>query len=383
MKGFPKKLANKLQQRETENALRELGKPSLLVDFSSNDYLGFSKSEAIFKKTHDYLVGHNIIQNGATGSRLLSGNHPLYHLVESVLCEYHNTEASLILNSGYDANIGFFSSIPQRHDIILYDEYIHASIRDGISISHANAYKFAHNDLSDLDALLKRHSETILDSSMTIYVVTESVFSMDGDCPDLETLVQLCLNYHAHLVVDEAHAVGVFGERGKGLVQQLNLERQVFARIVTFGKALGCHGAAVLGSNQLKTYLVNFARSFIYTTALPPHTLATIDSAYQELSQSNNIEKLHQNIQFFKSEIKRLQLEDVFITSNSAIQCAVISGNERVKKIASEIQKNGFAIKPILSPTVPKGQERLRFCLHSYNSEQEISKVLQLFATFV
>lgn len=383
MKGFPKKLANKLQQRETENALRELGKPSLLVDFSSNDYLGFSKSEAIFKKTHDYLVGHNIIQNGATGSRLLSGNHPLYHLVESVLCEYHNTEASLILNSGYDANIGFFSSIPQRHDIILYDEYIHASIRDGISISHANAYKFAHNDLSDLDALLKRHSETILDSSMTIYVVTESVFSMDGDCPDLETLVQLCLNYHAHLVVDEAHAVGVFGERGKGLVQQLNLERQVFARIVTFGKALGCHGAAVLGSNQLKTYLVNFARSFIYTTALPPHTLATIDSAYQELSQSNNIEKLHQNIQFFKSEIKRLQLEDVFITSYSAIHCGVISGNERVKKIASEIQKNGFAIKPILSPTVPKGQERLRFCLHSYNSEQEISKVLQLFATFV
>ncbi len=383
MKGFPKKLAHKLQQRESENALRELGKPCQLVDFSSNDYLGFSKSERIFQQSHDYLIGHHVIQNGATGSRLLSGNHGLYNLVETVLCEFHNTEAALVFNSGYDANIGFFSSVPQRHDIIIYDEYIHASIRDGISMSHANAYKFAHNDLSDLDTLLKRHSETILDSSITIFVITESVFSMDGDSPDLETITQLCTNYHAHLVIDEAHAIGVFGDSGKGLIQKLGLERQIFARIVTFGKALGTHGAAILGSNQLKSYLVNFSRSFIYTTALPPHSLATVNASYIELIQTKAIEKLHENINHFRQEVKQQKLDLLFIASESAIQCAIVSGNDRVKNIANHLHENGFDVKPILSPTVPKGQERLRFCLHSYNSKKEISEVLQLFATFV
>lgn len=383
MKALPKKLAEKLQLRETENALRELGKLSPLVDFSSNDYLGFSKSERIFKESHDYLIGHNMIQNGATGSRLLSGNHALYNLIETVLCEFHKTEAALVFNSGYDANMGFFSCVPQRHDIILYDEYIHASIRDGISMSHAHAYKFTHNDLSELDTLLKRHSETILDSSITIYVVTESVFSMDGDSPDLETLTQLCTNYHAHLVIDEAHAIGVFGDYGKGLIQKLGLERQIFARLVTFGKALGAHGAAILGSNQLKSYLVNFSRSFIYTTALPPHSLATINAAYIELIQTPAIEKLHENINHFLLEINENKLDTFFIKSESAIQCAIVSGNDQVKNLASHINKGGFDVKPILSPTVPKGEERLRFCLHSYNSKKEISEVLRLFATFV
>ncbi|WP_250433400.1 aminotransferase class I/II-fold pyridoxal phosphate-dependent enzyme [Hanstruepera flava] len=382
MKIFPKKLAEKLQKRETENALRQLGIQNKLVDFSSNDYLGFSKSDTIFNQTHEYLVGHNIKQNGATGSRLLSGNHGLYQLVETVLCEFHKADAALVFNSGYDANIGFFSCVPQRHDIILYDEYVHASIRDGISMSHANAYKFAHNDLSDLDSLLKRHSEAILDANITIYVVTESVFSMDGDSPDLETLAQLCTNYHAHLIIDEAHAVGVFGKYGKGLVQDLELERQIFARIVTFGKALGTHGAAILGSSQLKSYLVNFSRSLIYTTALPPHTLATINSAYLELIKTNVIQSLQENINHFKTETDNHNLKSYFIGSDSAIHCAIISGNENVKQIAQQIQENGFSVKPILSPTVPKGQERLRFCIHSYNSKQEISEVLQLFATF-
>ncbi len=383
MKSFPKKLTDKLQKRKTDNALRELSNTTLLVDFSSNDYLGFSKSESIFNQSHDYLVGHNMKQNGSTGSRLLSGNHNLYHLAETVLCEFHESEAALIFNSGYDANIGFFSSVPQRHDIILYDEFIHASIRDGINMSHANAYKFAHNDLSDLDALLKRHAETILDSSISIYVVTESVFSMDGDSPDLETLVQLCTNYHAHLVVDEAHAIGVFGNHGKGLFQELGLERQLFARIITFGKALGAHGAAVLGSEQLKSYLTNFSRSLIYTTALPPHSLATINSAYLELIKTNEIKKLHENIHHFRAELHNKSLELYFIKSHSAIQCAIVPGNDLVKKLAQKINDSGYSVKPILSPTVPNGQERLRFCIHSFNSKEEISEVLQLFATFV
>ena len=382
MKTVPKRLTAKLEKREAENALRQLGNQNQLVDLSSNDYLGFSKSENIFNKTHEYLVGHNIKQNGSTGSRLLSGNHNLYHLVETVLSEFHQTEAALVFNSGYDANIGFFSCVPQRNDIILYDEFIHASIRDGISMSHAYAYKFLHNDLSDLDTLLKRHSESVLDSSITIYVVTESVFSMDGDSPHLETLAQLCTNYHAHLVIDEAHAVGVFGKYGKGLVQELGLERQVFARIVTFGKALGAHGAAILGSNRLKSFLVNFSRSLIYTTALPPHALATINASYLELIKTNTIKKLHENIAHFKSEIRKNGLESYFINSNSAIHSAIIRGNQAAKLVAHEIHKQGFDVKAILSPTVPNGKERLRFCIHSYNSREEISEVLKVFATF-
>jgi len=372
---FPEKLTNKLQQRKENQSLRTLGKEIDLIDFSSNDYLGFAKSEVIFNKTHQYLTKNNIKQNGATGSRLLSGNHNLYNKVEKELSEFHNSEAALIFNSGYDANIGFFSSVPQRGDIILYDEFIHASIRDGIQLSKAKSFKFQHNNIEDLkNKILKQ----IQDNDSEIYVVTESVFSMDGDTPDLKKISQTVKKYNAHLIVDEAHALGVFN---KGLVQELNLENNVFAQIITFGKAIGCHGSAILGSNKLKQYLINFSRSFIYTTGLSPHSLATIKFAYLELTESEPEKLLKKNILFFKQEINRLQLK--FTESSSAIHCCVIPGNEKVKQIANQLKEKGFDVKPILSPTVTKGEERLRFCLHSYNSFKEITCVLENLATFV
>lgn len=380
---LPKKLQQKLETRKEANALRKLGSFSNLVDFSSNDYLGFSKNETVFNNAHAFLMGHNMKQNGATGSRLLSGNHPLFHTIETILSEFHQSESALIFNSGYDANVGFFSSVPQRGDVILYDEYIHASIRDGIQLSNAKAYKFKHNDLGSLDEMLKRVAHD------AIYIVTESVFSMDGDSPDLVKLSELSKKHNAYLIVDEAHAVGVFGKRGAGLLQELGLEKEVFARLVTFGKAMGCHGAAILGSNDLKQYLVNFARSFIYTTALPPHSLATVHAVYNELVISNNskeshpaIKKLHSNIAFFKAELVKNNLNHIFIESDSAIHCCIISGNETVKSIAKNIREHSFDVKPILSPTVPQGQERLRFCLHAFNSKEEISEVLKVLATF-
>ncbi|MEP5338926.1 MAG: pyridoxal phosphate-dependent aminotransferase family protein [Algibacter sp.] len=386
---FPKKLKQKLEDRKSNNALRQLGENFNLTDFSSNDYLGFSKSETIFNDTHNYLKTNKVSQNGATGSRLLSGNHPLYNVVEAQLCEFHNSESALVFNSGYDANIGFFSSVPQRGDIILYDEYIHASIRDGISMSNAKAYKFKHNNLDDLEKKCQtERSRSLIETN--IYIITESVFSMDGDSPDLAAISQISKKNNAFLVVDEAHAIGVFGKHGVGLIQDLKLEQAVFARIITFGKALGCHGSAILGSKTLTQYLINFSRSFIYTTALSPHSLVTIYVAYKQLAISNNreksqtpIQKLHQNILFFKSELIKNQLESIFIQSDSAIHCCIISGNEKVKLIANKLQENGFNVKPILSPTVPKNKERLRFCLHRYNSKEEIIKVLQLLATFV
>lgn len=382
MKNFPEKLKQKLIHREFSNSLRSLNTPLNCIDFYSNDYLGFAASKSIFNRTHQYLIDHKIEVNGATGSRLISGNHKIYTKAEQAIAAFHNTEKALIFNSGYDANLGFFSSIPQRGDIIIYDELSHASIRDGIQLSNAKAYKFKHNNTIHLEKIIQNHLTQITASSNEIYIVTESVFSMDGDSPDLKEIVAIAKKHNVRLVIDEAHALGVFGNKGNGLAQQLHIEEEIFARIVTFGKALGCHGAAILGNKELYQYLVNFSRSFIYTTGLPPHAIATIQIAYSHLSNSI-ITTLHNNIIHFLKETSRLKINHLFIKSNSTIHCCIISGNKKTIQIAKQLQEKGFNIKPILSPTVPKGKERLRFCLHSYNSPQQITDVLEQLAIFV
>lgn len=380
---FPNNINQRLESRIQYNSLRKLAMPNNLIDFASNDYIAFAKSEAIFNETHSYLIANNIIQNGATGSRLLSGNHKVYEEAENYIAKFHQVESALIFNSGYDANVGFFGAVPQKGDLILYDELAHASIRDGIQLSNAKSYKFKHNDFEDLERLLLKQP-TNNNQPTTIYIVTESVFSMDGDCPNLEELVQITSKYDCNLVVDEAHALGVFGENGQGLVQMLGLQEAVFARIVTFGKGLGCHGAAILGSQKLVDYLVNFARSFIYTTGLSPHSVATILVAYQNLEiERKALEQLRNNINHFNQEKNILGLKPMFVRSKSAIQSAIIPGNQNVKAIANQLQEKGFDVKAILSPTVPEAQERLRFCLHSFNSKEEISEVLGLLSTFV
>lgn len=381
---LPGNLIQKLETRKQNNALRQLPSFNNLVDFSSNDYIGFSRSEAIFKLAHHYLIENEMIQNGATGSRLISGNHSLYQITETFIAEFQDSESALIFNSGYDVNVGFFSAVPQRNDVILYDELSHASIRDGITMSNAKSYKFNHNDFEDLERLIIKFQSSKFQIPISIYIVTETVFSMDGDSPNLEELVALSEKHNCYLVVDEAHTLGVFGEKGEGLTQYLNLHHRIFARIMTFGKGLGCHGAVVLGSTELKEYLVNFARSFIYTTGLSPHSVATILMAYQHLEiEKENIEKLRQNIVFFNQQKNLLGLKPMFVRSKSAIQSAIVPGNEKVKQLAQQLQDRGYDVKPILSPTVPEGQERLRFCIHSYNSEEEINQVLELLRDFV
>ena len=375
MNNFPENLKLKLETRKQNLAFRELSITSNLIDFSSNDYLGFSKSELIFNETHQYLIDNEFVSNGATGSRLISGNHDLYQIAEKFIADFHQSETALIFNSGYDANIGFFGSVPQRSDLILYDELCHASIRDGIAMSNAKSYKFNHNDFDDLEQIIIKQKVQF----SNIYVVTESVFSMDGDCPNLEELILTCEKHDCFLVVDEAHSLGVFGEFGQGLVQENQLQNKVFARIVTFGKGLGCHGAAILGSNNLKDYLVNFSRSFIYTTGLSPHSVATILMAYKHLSKDKTeVEKLRSNIIYFNQQKNLLGLKPLFVRSKSAIQSAIFPGNEKVKSVANKIQESGFNVKAILSPTVPEGQERLRICLHSYDDKNNIDAVLNI-----
>jgi 8-amino-7-oxononanoate synthase len=389
---LPQKLQHKLNKRASENSVRRLGLLANGSDFSSNDYLGFSKNKTIYLAASEMLKQQNLEVNGATGSRLLSGNHQIYTDTEAIIASFHNCENALIFNSGYDANIGFFSSVPQRGDIILYDELCHASIRDGIKMSNAKAYKFSHNNLEDL---LKRLQGILPENKdhlqlaegqlkQEIYIITESIFSMDGDQPDLKEIIAICKKYNAHLIIDEAHAIGVFGAHGKGLVQELDIENEVFARIITFGKALGCHGAAILGSENLKNYLLNFARSFIYTTGLPPHSIATIQAGYQELmSTDSSLVNLKSNIVILNNEIIANHLEGQFISSSSAIHCCLIAGNDAVKKVSKHLIHNGFDVKPILSPTVPKGEERLRICVHSYNTVEEIEQLIKQLSSFI
>lgn len=376
MQKLPLKLAKSLENRKQEKAFRSLKRSSSLIDFSSNDYLGLASSENIYSKAHEILKENELLKNGATGSRLLSGNHILYDLTENYLAEFHQTEAALIYNSGYDANIGFFSSVPKRGDFIFYDELVHASIRDGIAMSHAKAYKFDHNNPDSLQNKLSKIKKA---EDSVLYIVTESVFSMDGDMAPLEDFARVSEQFGAFLIVDEAHATGIFGEKAEGLVQEHKIQDKVFARLNTFGKAPGCHGAAILGSQDLKDYLVNFSRSFIYTTALPPHSVATILAVYQEFEKGiSRIQQLKNNIQFFRSQVSQNNLTANFLESRSAIQSCIIPGNEQVKNIAESLKKEGFEVKPILSPTVPKGRERLRFCLHAFNSEEEINRVLKI-----
>lgn len=359
-----KYLKQQIDKRKKENAFRELKSNQHLIDFCSNDYLGFAKE----KEIHQHVEIPDSFY-GATGSRLISGNHAITEETEKYLAKFYQSEAALIFNSGYNANVGLFQCLPQRSDTIIYDEFIHASIRDGIKLSNAKNFAFKHNNLKALEEKLKQ-------AKGLIYVVVESVYSMDGDIAPLSEIAKICKKYEAALIVDEAHAAGIFGN-GKGLVAELNLEKLVFARVVTFGKAYGCHGAVVLGNNILRNYLINYSRAFIYTTALPVPNIIAIKKAHDFLLlNKNRIAQLKELITYFKIQISKFKFE--IINSESAIQCIVIAGNDEVKEIALKIQNNGFDVKPILSPTVPKGKERLRICLHSFNTKGEIDRLITL-----
>lgn len=349
------KIRSKLTNRKQTNSLRYLRNESNLIDFCSNDYLGFAET----------LTVKAIKDRGATGSRLISGNSKHFDRIENKIAAFHNTPAGLIFNSGYDANIGLFSCIADKGDTIIFDQHIHASIRDGIRLSNARSFSFEHNNVGALEKKMQQADGHIL-------VAIESVYSMDGDEVPLEKILAICEKYKASIILDEAHATGVIGKNGEGLAQSLNLESKIFARIHTFGKAMGCHGAIVLGSDDLKQYLINFARSFIYTTALSKQCLNNIESAYDKLKKSNNlIEQLNQNISLFKSLLSK-KLQSKLIPSSSPIQCILIPENEAVKKVETRLQKKGLNIRAIMHPTVEKGKERIRICIHSFNTEKEI-----------
>lgn len=358
-------LQEKLETREQDLALRTLKKQNDRVDFCSNDYLGLARNKS-FQKEINQEISKNQYVHGSTGSRLISGNHSLFEKTENKIARFHHSEDALIFNSGYDANLGLISAIANRGDAIVYDNLIHASLRDGIRLSLATAYSFLHNDMRNLEEKLKRLKRRS-------FVIVESVYSMDGDEAPLEEIADICRRYEANLIVDEAHATGVTGEKGEGLIQSLNIEKECFARIHTFGKALGVHGAAVLGSRTLKQYLINYARTLIYTTALPPADVAAISIAYDYFPKMKEERK---HLQQLISHFQKVNLSFEKLPSNTPIQILIIPDNEEVLTLAGALQRKGLEIKAILSPTVPKGKERLRITMHSFNTFEDIQKLI-------
>lgn len=357
-------LAAKLNERTEAGNLRQLTTRRAEVDFYSNDYLGLVTTGALAAMMH--MPGNDT--TGSTGSRLLSGNTLQAEALEQTIAAFHKAEAALLFNSGYDANMGLLASITNRHTTILSDELCHASLIDGIRLSQSSRkYKFRHNDCNDLSEKLKKHND-----EGQVVVVVESIYSMDGDMAPLADMATLCEAHDAQLVVDEAHATGVIGARGEGVVSALGLQDKVFARVHTFGKALGCHGAAVVGSELLKQYLINFARPFIYTTALPGHSVHAAHTAYQYLaSHSFSNKPLHDLIAYLRLRIKETGMPG-WKDSASAIQALIVGDNNRCRQIAAKLQQAGLQVNPILHPTVPLGMERLRVCLHSFNTQVQV-----------
>lgn len=370
-------LASRLAFREETGLLRQLRTADGLVDFCSNDYLGFARSPEL-RKAIQQADAHQIDAfNGATGSRLLAGQTALAEAVERELAIFYQVEAALIFNSGYAANIGLLACLAQSGDILITDELIHASMIDGARLSYATRYRFRHNDLDDLETKLRQAADN--NPAGQVFVAVESVYSMDGDLAPLVDLVDLCERYGAALIVDEAHATGVYGP---GLVVTLGLQERVLARVHTFGKALGVHGAAVVGSAVLHQYLINFARPFIYTTALPPHSLLAIRCAHQYLQANVKAgEQLYDRLNHFGQLANRFTTNAEWTHSQSPIQCLIISGNENARLVAAQAQHAGFDVRAILSPTVPVGQERLRICLHTFNTLDEIDQLMAVLQT--
>jgi len=362
-------MEKKLAFRKADSSLRKLCIVSGSADFSSNDYLSFSRSRTLNQRIKSAISSSTSITSGSTGSRLLTGNSIYAEKLEKEIALFHQVANGLFFNSGYAANTALFSCLPQKGDVVITDEYIHASVIDGVRLSYATRRKFRHNNLDDLEQQLKRRTGRC-------YVAVESLYSMDGDIADLNKIACLCTKYGAQLIVDEAHAFGVLGT---GLVDKLQLQQQVFARVITFGKALGLHGAIVIGQQLLKDYLVNFARPFIYSTAPSLSHLIAIRIAYQYLKEQITLQaRLAKKTALFIAHMPPQHL--LPSTRNPGpVQCVFTDNNKTALAYSHYLREKGFDVRAILSPTVSAGKERLRICIHIHNSNKEILDLCKLF----
>jgi 8-amino-7-oxononanoate synthase len=372
IKSFEQILGDQLNERRQNGLFRSLNVMDQLLDFCSNDYLGLAKNQRLadqIRADFELLKPNFKSINGSTGSRLISGHSFLFEEFEKKCASFHQAEAALLFSSGYDANVGLLSAITQQGQIVFCDQLLHASLIDGLRLGKAERQIFIHNDLQDLENLMSKYPiET------PKWIVIESLYSMDGDVAPLRELVHLKNKYNAEIILDEAHAGGVYGQAGNGLAVEIGVEKEIFARIITFGKAWGNAGAVILGSQTLIDFLINFARPFIYSTAPSPQHVLSLSTTLDFLKSQHRLrKKLKENIDFF---IQHTKSSD-WGTSKSAIQTFFIAGNLAVKKKALEMQQSGFAVKAIVYPTVPKGEERIRITLNSLTKKETILALIK------
>jgi len=367
-------LRQALQKRSSEGNLRSLTLQEPGIDFYSNDYLGLSRSEELDGRIQQLRAQHQLLPHGSTGSRLISGNSRLAEELEQQLADFHGAEAALLFGSGYVANSGLIASVAGIGDSLILDELIHASSVDGARLSKANKLIFSHNDLDDLRQKLDSARDTSPEGST--FVVIESLYSMDGDFSPLDDVVSLCGEFGAALIVDEAHSNGITGLHGSGSVAEHGLTGGVFARVHTFGKGLGLHGAVVLGSKTLKEYLVNFCRPFIFSTAPSGDSLMSIRAAYDFLPELDpQREQLFSLVRRFRELIA--DSSHNWLDSESWIQSLMIPGSQAAVRAAQRLQDQGFLVKAIRAPSVPEGAERIRICLHSSNTVSEVEALFE------
>jgi 8-amino-7-oxononanoate synthase len=332
------------------------------IDFCSNDYLGLARElgkPGVLAEALENVEG----RIGATGSRLLSGTTEAHTTLEAYLAKIFGAQSALLFGSGYEANVGLLACIAKRGDTIIYDQQIHASMRDGIRLSSARTFSFKHNDIEDL-------RKKITQATGEVFVAVESLYSMDGDRAPLIELCQLAQEYGVFLIVDEAHATGVYGESGEGLVGASALSNQVFARVHTFGKAIGYKGACIVGSQVLTDYLINFCRPFIYSTAPDTLTVAlTMKALRLSMKAHDRRELLMKNISHWCNEVLSL---GGWYQPLSPIQYIPVPGNRAVVQVQQVLEKAGIEAKAVRSPTVQRGKERIRICLHCYNTLGEL-----------
>ncbi|CEF85463.1 hypothetical protein FGSG_09049 [Fusarium graminearum PH-1] len=388
MSKLEKQLASCLLKRSDRSQLRKLTTiPSSNVDFSSNAYLSLSSIPSLISDYHALLQNRPSLGSG--GSRLLDGNSSFAQDLEQDIAAFHNAPAGLLFNSGFDANVGIVSCLPQVGDVIIYDELIHASAHDGMRLSRAaRKIPFKHNCVYGEGGL--HHVLAGLEEETLVFILVEAVYSMDGDVAplrDIVSCVQSRLAGNGYIIVDEAHSTGIYGQQGQGLVCELGLEKDIFARLHTFGKAMSSFGAIVLCSSITKEYLINYARTLIYTTALPFSCLASISVSYQYL-QGGLIDARITHLWDLVAHAHKLLLSLTSTTTlvrvNEEPKSPIIPlFTSQPRSLAQFCQERGYTIRPIVAPTVPRGSERVRICLHAGNTVAEVEGLIGIVGEWV
>ncbi len=384
---FYKKKLNDLKKMDLLRSLKKTdfrqGKTiryndKICLNLSSNDYLGIATDEKLCSEFYSEMNEENMINSyglSSSSSRLLTGNSGLYEELENRLCRFYNRDAALIFNSGYHANTGLIPALTEKNDLILSDSLNHASVVDGIRLSKAECIIFRHIDMAHLESILEEKR----DKYENVLIITEAVFSMDGDCADVKTLVELKEKFNAMLYVDEAHSVGVYGKNGQGLCCELKIHDRVDIILGTMGKALASHGAFAITDTFLKEFLINKTRSLLYTTALPPvavnWNLFVIN--HMELF-SEQRKKLCRVSQMFRNALKK---QGISFTGETHIIPVITRSNKKAIKLAHALVDHGFLVFPIRPPTVAENNSRVRFSLTSDIEYKEIEMIPEIIST--